>query len=249
MSNAHNTNNPPSGTASVDSVRFKSSHLSCANIRGLIKLFNYYFIVKDANGKRKRLPRKEMNDRWISYKKKVFTDYGKVIKGTLNSEKAFVKRYSEPLSFLKYKLKRSTNLKVSDLSPSDQAYYYEIGGSENVQELIEQQLNIDSISKATNRMKRKRRRMTVVNTATVSESIINNDNNDIPPATDFDFQPSQSAALTNTQSSQQQIPQATIEPKLEPRIGKFGGALDQLDQKLTAYEQEQLEKKKQKCIV
>ena len=55
MSNAHNTNNKinESGTTSIDSVRLKSNHLSYAQIRGLIKLFNYHFVQTDATGKKK----------------------------------------------------------------------------------------------------------------------------------------------------------------------------------------------------
>ena len=47
----------------------------------------------------------------------------RLVKGTFNSEAALVKRYSDPISFLKYKLKRVNNLSVSDLTTQDQEYY------------------------------------------------------------------------------------------------------------------------------
>ncbi len=85
-------------------------------------------------------------------------DYGKVVKGTLNSEKAFVKRYSNPVSFLRYKLKRSRDLRPHDMAPADQAYYFEIGGTENVEEIISREPNVDSIRSAMRPPPAKKRR-------------------------------------------------------------------------------------------
>ena len=231
MSNSKNTNNSStidSDTWSIDSITTKSSHLSFAQIRGLIKLFNYYFVIKDSHGRNRRLPRNEINKRWTSYKKKVFEDYGKVIKGTLNSEKAFVKRYSNPLSFLKYKLKRSTNLKIEDLSQDDRSYYFEIGGMTDIQELIKQQSNVDSINTAVDRI---RKRPRIYSLPPSEVQILSTDS--IPAS--VDIQP----GLMSTQST---LPPPVVEPKQEE--SKFSAALNNLDEKLTVYEQEQLEKKK-----
>lgn len=247
MSNNHNKNLPnslntfDSDVVSVDSNATRtSSHLTFAQIRGLVKLFNYYFVNKDASGRTRRLPRQELNKRWVSYKKKVFEDYGKVVKGTLNSEKAFVKRYSEPLSFLKYKLKRAKNLRVTDLSEPDQAYYFEIGGTENVDSLIQQQMNVDSVDKVFNVLPTKRRRLNPPDwqiLSTQSSSCIDYADPLLTPA---------SLAATVPGTFEDIYPPATsvsIQPKRE-RGGIYTQALNNLDQKLTQYEQEQLEKKK-----
>ena len=58
----------------------------------------------------------EKKRRWLMYRNKIQQEYGRVITGKLESEKAYVNRYSKPLDFLKCKLKRSVNLKVEDLS-------------------------------------------------------------------------------------------------------------------------------------
>ena len=187
------------------------------------------------------MPRNELNERWLSCKKKVFKDYGKVIKGTLNSEKVFVKRYSQPLQFLKYKLKRATNLKISDLSPSDQAYYFEIGGIEDIDALRQQQPNIDSINVAATRMRKRRRITPRVSRVNVETMIVDPSNNYYPPSVESGFQASQSSI---SQQRTQPPVASTIEPKVED--GKFVGALNDLDEKLNAYEQEQLEKKNMK---
>ena len=91
----------------------KNQHLTLAQMRGVIQMFNHYFPKKPG----KRMTREEKNKRWSSYKNKIYRDYRRIITGKFSSEKALVKRYSQPLSFLKYKLKRAKNLKLSDLSP------------------------------------------------------------------------------------------------------------------------------------
>ena len=130
----------------------RNQHLSLAQMRGVIQIFNHYF----PKNTKKRLKKHEKIKRWDSYKKRIYREYGRIITGQFASEKALVKRYSEPLSFIKYKLKRSTNLNVNDLSPLDQDYYMEIGGMRDVNELIKKTYNIDSISKIQRVRKRQR---------------------------------------------------------------------------------------------
>ena len=130
----------------------RNQHLSLAQMRGVIQIFNHYF----PKNTKKRLKKNEKIKRWDSYKKRIYREYGRIITGQFASEKALVKRYSEPLSFIKYKLKRSTNLNVNDLSPLDQDYYMEIGGMRDVNELIKKTYNIDSISKIQRVRKRQR---------------------------------------------------------------------------------------------
>ena len=138
--------------------QYKNRHLTLAQMRGIIPLFNHYFVLKDQFGNKKKISRQEKQSRWISYKNKIWRDYKRAIKGTFASEQALIRRYSEPLTFLKYKLKRATNLKVSDLCLEDQQYYKEIGGLDNVEELISRQRNnLDSIERITQRNSKKRK--------------------------------------------------------------------------------------------
>ena len=131
----------------------RNQHLSLAQMRGVIQIFNHYFPKKP----KKRLNRNEKQERWKSYKQRIYREYGRVINGQFASEKALIKRYSDPLTFLKYKLKRATNLKISDLSPLDQDYYREIGGIPDVNELIRKTYNIDSVEKMTTRVNKRPR--------------------------------------------------------------------------------------------
>ena len=131
----------------------RNQHLSLAQMRGVIQIFNHYFPKKP----KKRLNRNEKQERWKSYKQRIYREYGRVINGQFASEKALVKRYSDPLTFLKYKLKRATNLKITDLSPLDQDYYREIGGIPDVNELIRKTYNIDSVEKMTTRVNKRPR--------------------------------------------------------------------------------------------
>ena len=135
----------------------KNKHLTLAQMRGVIPLFNHYFKQVDQFGNKKKISRDEKQARWISYKNKIWRDYKRAIKGTFASEQALIRRYSEPLTFLKYKLKRASNLKVSDLSVEDQQYYKEIGGLDDINALIARQHNIDSINKITSRNNKKRK--------------------------------------------------------------------------------------------
>ena len=95
----------------VTTNRIRNQHLTLAQMRGVKQIFKHYFPKTPG----KRMTRDEKNRRWTSYKNKIYQDYNRIITGKFSSEKALVKRYSEPLSFLKYKLKRSTNLKLSEI--------------------------------------------------------------------------------------------------------------------------------------
>jgi len=148
----------------VTTTTVKNQHLTLAQMRGVIQIFKHYFPKKPG----KRMTRDEKNRRWTSYKNKVYRDYRRIITGKFSSEKALVKRYSEPLSFIKYKLKRARNLKLSDLSETDREYYFEIGGLEDINELIKKTYdidgNIDSLENMSNNFehynnRRKRRRI------------------------------------------------------------------------------------------
>ena len=109
-------------------------------MRGVIQIFNHYFPKNPG----KRMSRDEKQRRWTSYKNEIYREYGRVIFGKFSSEQALVKRYSQPLSFLKYKFKRSRNLNLNDLSEADKQYYFEIRGLEDIDQLIKDTYNIDS---------------------------------------------------------------------------------------------------------
>eukprot|EP01083_Nonionella_stella_P269518 912018_1 len=131
----------------------RNKHLSLVSMRGVCPLFRHYFNVFDAHGRRKRLSKKDKNQRWKNYKQRMYRDYGRVITGTFSSEQALVKRYSNPLSFLKYKLKKTKNLNVTDLSLENQEYYREIGGLDDVEQLIRNQRKVDFADQQTHNIR------------------------------------------------------------------------------------------------
>ena len=220
----------------LSSVRTQQ-HLSHAQARGIVQLFNFYFREKDSNGRTKRLSKDEKNRRWKIYKVRVYKDYNRVIKSEFNSEAALVKRYSDPLSFLKYKLKRYRNLKVSDLTPADQQYYKEIGGIDDVEELRRRQANIDSIDKGVERLVKRRR---------LNE----------PESNGNDLQSIDSNILRNHNISHQQHTSSVSVQNLPPRVPtpmpqlsrveepKMDQALQAMWSNFNDFEKEQMEKKK-----
>ena len=127
----------------VTTTAVRNQHLSLAQMRGVIQIFNHYF----PKGVKKRMSRDEKSRKWVSYKNRIYGEYKRIITGKFASEKALVKRCSEPLAFLKYKLKRATNLNVQDLSKADQDYYFEIGGLQDVNELIKKTYNFNRTKK------------------------------------------------------------------------------------------------------
>ena len=135
-----------------------NKHLTVAQMRGVVPLFNHYFKVYDDFGNRKNLNKQEKQQRWMSYKSKMWTQYRRVVKGSFTSEQTKIQRWSNPLSFLKYKLRRTTNLKVSELSQQNREYYKEIGELDDVALLIERQNDVDSLRKVRTVSRRKRQR-------------------------------------------------------------------------------------------
>ena len=163
MASQESTTSP---TASMDQTfvttrSVRSRHLNHAEMRGVCVLFRRFFPLKGP-----RLSKPEQEKRWQTYKRKILNQYGRLIKGKLNSEKALISRYSDPLKFLKYKLPgKGRALRVSDLRPEDRQYFLELsGGVEDVQQLMMNTVNIDSVSQMagnyqSSRSGRKRRRI------------------------------------------------------------------------------------------
>ena len=133
----------------VQTTKVKNSNLNLGQMRGVVQIFKHYF------PKGKSLKATEKERRFTAYKKKILSEYGRLVNTKLTSEKALVKRYSEPIPFLKYRLKKTTNMKVSDLSPADQDYYHELGGKDDLSLMIR---NIDSVSRMSQTVSRRRPR-------------------------------------------------------------------------------------------
>ena len=218
----------------------RNPHLSYAQIRGLVQLFKSYFVVQDANGRTKRLSRQEINRRWSSYRRSVFEDYKRVVRGTLNSEKTFVKRHTNPLAFLKYKNGRAKNLSVDELSAASRQYFLEIGGTLNLSELFATQPNVDNVDDLafTQEPPTKRRRFN-----SPSESVMSQMTSSQDP-----MLPSMSSSQANVFVIDSTVPPSlpplliNPQPKLENQ-DLFSETLKDAYEKFTAFEKEQLIKK------
>ena len=230
-----------------------TQHLTHAQARGIVKLFTYYFKERDSRGRIKRLSKQEKARRWKLYKIKVYQQYNRLIKSEFSSESALVKRYSDPMTFLKYKLKRYRNLKVSDLSRDDQEYYKEIGGLENLEEMKRRQANIDSIPKGAQQAfsikpasnmdvdqtdinlqqtllddaARNQRHANLIRNHNIT---VNSNRNDIM----IDNMP---PPVRNSINSMPPLSQQTVEPKID-------ATLEEMHQNYNDFEREQLEKKR-----
>ena len=221
----------------VTTTTVKNQHLTLAQMRGVIQIFNHYF----PKNVKKRMSREEKNRKWISYKNRIYQEYKRVVVGKYASEKALVKRYSEPLAFIKYRLKRAKNLNVSDLSEADRQYYFEIGGLEDVSELIKLTYNIDSIEQMSNNFQdynnnRKRRRVDIDQQ---SPSHNHNHNHNINISHSV---PISRPQLNETTNSSQIFNFESI-PKME-KNEKMTEALCVVKDKMDIFEREQLDKKK-----
>lgn len=230
----------------VQTTVVKNTRLNLPQMRGSVQLFQHYL----SKNPRQRRTKEETNERWEAYKVKIYQQYGRMITGKLSSEKALIKRYSNPISFLKYKLKRAHNLVVSELSQANQDYYHEIGGVDdmnimlrNIDSIRQMSQNLSSNSKSS-QPSRKRRRISV--SAAVG---VNNNHNAQVNAQNMGIQSgSIGTAPLNlgpmVQLSAQEL--AQIPPKLESEIPflSLNHALMRLKDKLDVFEVEKLDKKK-----
>ena len=132
------------------------------------------------------------------------------------------------MKFLKYRLKKVTNLKVADLSAEDREWFYEIGGVDNVEQLFTNQINIDSVDHAKRRYEslhedRQRRRLN-------SGGSSGQDHNRNYPGM------VSGAALPPVGMN---LPNLNLAPK-----GSYSDPLDRLQDDLDLHETEMLEKRK-----
>lgn len=235
----------PSQSMTVNNHFVTNKHLSYAQIRGVIQIFNYHF---PKNGK--RMNKSERNKRWLAYKNKILQDYGRVITGKLASEKAYIKRYSKPLDFLKYKLKRVDNLKLEDLpTQADRDYYFEIGGFEDVDALISQtyDINMDSVQRISNNFEnynnnRKRRR---IDTDLDQDDDLNHNRNiDISQQLQHNNQEIEICEPINNDSSLMPPPVSKKRKLKIEKMQRQTHPFSILRNRLDVFEQEQLDKKK-----
>ena len=245
----------------------RGRQVTLATMRGVVNLFNHYFKQVDEFGNRKKMSRAEKQRRWVSYKQKIWNDYGRRINGAYASEQALIRRYSDPLTFLKYRLKRTTNLKIEDLNAEDQAYFKEIGGTDDVNNLIRRQGNIDSIFSFSQPPSRRRRtginsmvpvnvhglpssnNVQVTNVASNdyqrNHNVINQVSNRLnqSPFTGTDHQSqSLNTAVINLDGNLVSNDAHSI--KHEVKENEMSQAMDKLNADLDIFEQEQLLKKK-----
>ena len=231
----------------VTTTKVKNQHLSLAQMRGVIQIFNHYFPKKPG----KRMNREEKNRRWTSYKSRIYQEYKRIITGKYASEKALVKRYSEPLAFLKYKLKRATNLNINDLSQADKEYFYEIGGLDDINQLVKNTYNIGSVAKMSNILSGQKRNREQFETGNLNASLTenlkdsNHNRHEVTTAVIQDAHVEHSQANVNQFNFPPEI-LASGEPKQENALSdpKLTAALLNLNEKLDVFEKEQLDKKK-----
>ena len=154
----------------------RTKRLTLAEMRGLVPLFNAHFNKFDAFGNKIVMKRPERNERWITYKEKVWTDYHRAVKGTFESERSLIRRYSHALTFLKYRQKKASHLDPKLLSYEDYEYYIQIGGTDDVSVLYEQERNVDSLAKMQRKRPRKKHRKNDDPCASLLQTGWSNDN-------------------------------------------------------------------------
>ena len=211
----------PSGSQQqlfVHTKKVKNMHLNLGQMRGAIQIIKHFFPKSTG----KRLSADEKERRWEVYKKKILQEYARMITTKFDSEKALIKRYSDPMAFLKYKLKRASNLKITDLSQTDQDYYFELGG---IADLDKMRRNIDSIRKMSRAVRkgskppeqppRKKRRIDALQ---LMESIANesehNDNRNHNRAEDLNRVRDESPSVMHLHNDGSRLPDLTSDNML-----------------------------------
>eukprot|EP01084_Bolivina_argentea_P043810 80684_1 len=67
----------------VTRTGIRNQHLTLSQMRGARQIFNHYFPKIPG----KRMNKDEKNRRWVSYKNKIYQEYGRVITGKFASER------------------------------------------------------------------------------------------------------------------------------------------------------------------
>lgn len=190
-------------------------------------------------------------------------EFNITVKGTYQSQVRKMARYTKPIPFLKYKLGRLDNLLPEDLTEEQYDYYKEIGGLDDVQEMLRLQINIDALEKALPR-KRTHHQMISVDTdddssttlSTLTDNLDNRNHNRSRRNSHNNAERSNEVNLTDEELSRleddpealnfqtfSEIANISEIPKME-NPSAMDTALNQLSGGWTQYEKEQLEKKK-----
>ena len=218
----------------------RSKRVTLGTIRGMIVIYNHFFAKKPG----KKMSADEKKKRWNTYRQKIYQEYGRIITSKQSSERALIKRYSEPLAFLRYRLKRHQNLRVSDLSTKDRDYFLEIGGSENIEEMVLRSKNIGSVRHISRNLQAgkaaKRRRTSVPDNH--NHNRVHADVGLVPLDAGVDQQ-AISAIHDLTGVDATKIP-PKLERKSDASNAPMAAVLDQMQDSLDMFERDQLEKKK-----
>lgn len=242
-----------SGKSKKSKKKGRGPQFTLPQIRSFIPVFNYYFKVPTVNGQKKRMPRAEKEAKWKTYRARMLKEFKRKVGEKFASEVRFIKRHTDPMMFLQYKLGRYDNLDPADLSNEQLEYYKEIGGTSDVQEMLRLKLNIDALEKVT---PRKRKHPDPVdlssdasNSATIS--LLNDDNhhddrvNHNRRVSIDDDMSTIMDTLSNGNEFQTFSEEAVVSeiPKME-NISAMDTALNTLSGGFTLYERELLDKKK-----
>lgn len=227
-------------------------------MRGIIPVWNYYFEMPVVNGKKKRMKSAERAARWETYKCKMIKEFKRPMNKEFDSERTLIQRYTNPLKFLKYKTGKIHSLDPSELDDESFEYYKEIGGTDDVHQMLLLDANIDGLEAATRNLPRKRKHDEMIeimddeSTVTMSSQNENNDNrnhnrngsqmNEFGDVIDEDYDlPQNSSALNTTVTSVSSLGNVPIENIKQERMDT---ALNTLRDGLKIYERELLDKKK-----
>ena len=213
--------------------------MTLAQIRGIIRVYKSNF-EQIVDGKKRRFTKEVLEQKFKAYKKQLLREFGRTMTGTLKSERKFIKLYTDPLTFLTAKNGQNQTLDPSKLDPDQYVYYKEIGGKDNVEELILGRPNVDSINQAMQLLPQKRRLQHVVELED-DESMALTQLSDEDVLDDFQLPPALSRQIMPPLESSQ-----TTNSKLK-RAHPRDAALHQLSDGLAIHEQQLMEKHKREA--
>ena len=231
-------------------AKVTNKHMTRGQLRGIIPLFQHYFKRVDANGNPVDMGEADKAERWIAYKNHVWREYSRNVTIEYESEEQKIRRYSDPLVFIKWKLKRTKNLRVQDLSKRDYEWYKEIKGTDDVNELLERQKNIASMKSAAQKAKRRgRKRRRTIPTSPVCNPMGGNSNSHQPHVSMLnvsqDIPVIHMPELQSDAMSVSQGPVGESNPIVNvDRKPRFGIALDKINGHMDLFEQSKLSKQK-----
>ena len=204
------------------------------------------------------MPAAEREAKWITYKHRMVNEFDRAIKGQFSGEKKFIQRHTDPMAYLKYKLGRNHSLDPKELDKEQMQYYQEIGGKDDVQELLLIQSNIDSLSRTKGKLPRKRRHEEMLNLADSNNSSVmsttqtdnshnHNRNHNRSGSQDIDLSFDEDYDL-DQDIMPSLLSQRPLQEASEVKTEKMNNALNVLSGGFEEYEQELLDKKKKETF-